>query len=150
MTDEQKLEFETVLGLGKFMYDAIFKLGAMSFTLNGLLLGSVSVLLPQAGKFADSLYVFGIYTIAIVGSIYNVGALFSYGSLVALSYKLVAQFENIDRSLKLGVSECRTPLSDKLGIIAMIFSIVFLSCWIAIWIYLILHIPGANPPSIPA
>lgn len=149
MTEKQKLQFETILGLGKFMYDSIYKLGAMSFTLNGLLLGSVSVLLPQAGKFAESLYVFGIYTIAIVGLIYNVGALFSYFSLVALSYKLVAQFENIDHSLGMDVSACRSPWSDGFGSVAMFFTILFFFSWIAVWTYLIFHIPVADPPSLP-
>jgi hypothetical protein len=47
-----------------------FKLGAMSFTLNGLLLGSVSSFLPQAEKIPH-----GIEIVGTVGLIYNLGAL---------------------------------------------------------------------------
>jgi hypothetical protein len=71
-----KLEFQykTVLDLGKFMYDSYFKLAAMSFTLNGLLLGSLAFFLPQTGKLPGELYWFGVATVGIIGLIYNVGA----------------------------------------------------------------------------
>jgi hypothetical protein len=141
-----KLEFQykTVLDLGKFMYDSYFKLAAMSFTLNGLLLGSVAFFLPQAGKLPGELYVFGVATVGIIGLIYNVGAALTYSSLVTLAGSLAARFSKLDRLLNLDVRSCRSPLSDWLGYFSIALTLIFFGAWIVVWLYLILHIPTTN------
>jgi hypothetical protein len=141
-----KLEFQykTVLDLGKFMYDSYFKLAAMSFTLNGLLLGSVAFILPQAGKLPGEFYGFGVLTVGIIGLIYNIGAALTYGSLVTLAGNLAARFAKLDRLLNLDVRSCRNPLSDWLGYFSIGLTVIFFGAWMFVWIYLILHIPTSN------
>jgi hypothetical protein len=145
-----ELEYKTVLDLGKFMYDSYFKLAAMSFTLNGLLLASVSFLLPQVGKVPDRF----IYSVGAIGVIYNMGALSTYLSLVVLTGNIAARFRALDKSLKLEVSNCRTSVSDRLGGIAIGLTVVFFLIWIGLWIIWLLYtidinsIPyGAHPPA---
>lgn len=130
-----KLEFQykTVLDLGKFMYNSYFKLAAMSFTLNGLLLGSVSFFLPQAGKIPNILYGTGIAVVGTIGLIYNVGALLTYASLVTLANNLSARFATLDQLLDLDVRSCRNPLSDRLGFWSIILTVLFFLIWIVVW-----------------
>jgi hypothetical protein len=141
-----KLEFQykTVLDLGKFMYDSYFKLAAMSFTLNGLLLGSVAFFLPQAGKLPDRLYGLGITTVGAVGLIYNLGALLTYASLVTLAGNLAARFAKLDRLLNLDVRSCRTTVSNWLGSVSILLTVAFFLAWIFIWTYVILYIPDTQ------
>jgi hypothetical protein len=141
-----KLEFQykTVLDLGKFMYDFYFKLSTMSFTLNGLLLSAVSFFLPQAGKLPDTLFGTGIRAVAIVGLIYNMGALSTYVSLTILTGNLSARFATLDRRLGLGVRSCRSRWSDRLGYLSAGLTMLFFIAWIVVWAYLIRNIPSAN------
>jgi hypothetical protein len=143
--ENAKLEFQykTVLDLGKFMYDAYFKLAAMSFTLDGLLLGSVSFFLPQAEKIPQDLYLIGIKAVGVIGFIYNFGALFTYLSLVSLTQNLAGRFADLDQQLRLGVSSCRTSRSDTFGFLSILLTGFFFFVWIVVWVYVILKIPAS-------
>jgi hypothetical protein len=141
-----KLEFQykTVLDLGKFMYDFYFKLAAMSFTLNGLLLGSISFFLPQAGNLPHTLFGTGIHTIGIVGLIYNIGALCTYTSLAILTRNLAARFATLDRLLGLDVRSCGSRWSDGLGYLSTGATVLFFVIWITVWIGLASYAPNTN------
>jgi hypothetical protein len=134
--DTARLEFQykTVLDLGKFMYDSYFKLAAMSFTLNGLLLTAVSFLLPHP----ERMYVLGIIAVGVIGIVYNLGALCTYTSLVTLTGNLARQFSRLDHRLKLQVSGCRTSRSDGLGYASVVLTVIFFGLWIAVWLLLVL------------
>lgn len=147
-TAKIEFQYKTVLDLGKFMYDSYFKLATMSFTLNGLLLGSVSFFLPQAGKNPSRLYWIGIAAVGIIGVIYNFGALFTYGSLVLLTKNLSERFAALDCRLGLDVRSCRTPWSNRLGYLSVVLTVVFFIAWIVVWIVvwicLIFNVPEAS------
>lgn len=139
-TAKVEFQYKIVLDLAKFVYDTYFKLAAMSFTLNGLLLGSVSFFLPQAGKIPGNIYGVGITTVGIIGLIYNIGALLTYCSLVTLAGSLAARFAVLDRQLDLEVSSCRSRPSDVLGYLAIVLTLIFFGAWMCVWTYLTFHI----------
>jgi hypothetical protein len=135
-SEQAKLQFQfsTVIDLGKFMYDSYFKLATMTFTLNGLLLTAVSFLSSHAG--AENLYGINIRLVGLIGFIYNLGALATYGSLVSLAGNLSKRFKDVDDDLKMGIYNCRSCLSNCLGSITLLLTFVFFFLWIGVWFWI--------------
>ena len=132
--DRLKLQYATIIDIGKASYDSFFKLGAMSFTLNGLLFGGLSLFLKEAASKSDGIATLMFVAISIIGVVYNMGAGCAFVSLADLTASLQERVGQLDRQLGLEVAASRSRNSNRWAVASVILTLVFFALWIVFWL----------------
>lgn len=138
--DRLKLQYATIIDIGKASYDSFFKLGAMSFTLNGLLFTGLSYFFNNIASASNRFSAVVVVAISVIGVVYNMGAGCAFISLADLTASLQRKVKELDKQLGFEVAASRSAISNGLATASVFLTVLFFVLWIVAWLALVVWI----------
>jgi len=132
-----EFEYKEIIEIWKTIVDGFYKLAAISFTFNGILLAAISFMGNTSAGLTELSMKLGWMFTGSIGLIYNVGAICSFiGNNIILT-KIVRRAKAIEIvSLRLEIYKVRTPMFRGLFAVYAGLTLLFFGAFVCFWSYL--------------